>query len=107
LPRALFGLLESIGGLSEDSETLLAKTVAIVAFLVDAAPDRMRESFEDEPGFELVLKLAANAEVEPELLEQVIAFAGIKPEERRPLSHLTCVEAVAQSRPYRAHRNTF
>jgi hypothetical protein len=51
-----------------------------MAFLIDAAPDRMRESFEDEPGFELVLRLAANAEVEPELLEQVIAFAGLEPE---------------------------
>jgi hypothetical protein len=80
IAETLFGLLESIGGLSEDSETLLAKTVAIMAFLIDAAPDRMRESFEDEPGFELVLRLAANAEVEPELLEQVIAFAGLEPE---------------------------
>jgi hypothetical protein len=51
-----------------------------MVFLIDAAPDQMRENFEDQPSFELVLKIAANADVEPELLKQVVAFAGIEPE---------------------------
>jgi hypothetical protein len=80
IAKMFFKLLEFIDGLLEYTETLLAKTIVILAFLIDAAPDQMRESLDDKPGFELVLKLAANADVEPELIEQVMAFAGIEPE---------------------------
>jgi hypothetical protein len=73
-----FELLEFIDGFSEYSETVLAKIGAIMSFLIEEAPDQMREGLEDEPGFELVLKLVANALIEPELHEQVMAFAGIK-----------------------------
>jgi hypothetical protein len=76
----LFELLKFIDGLSEHSETLIAKTVAILAFLMDVAPDQIHKNFEDKPGFELMLKFAATADIEPELLEQVSAFAGIEPE---------------------------
>jgi hypothetical protein len=72
---ALFELLEFVGGLKEHGDALLSEAVCVMEFLIEHFPEQMRENFQDEPGFELVLRLAEEAGVNPEVVEQVVAFA--------------------------------
>lgn len=68
ISETFLGPLEFIGR-PEHSDKLLAKTVAILAFLIQATLDQMRDSLE------LVLKLATEeTDIHRSLFEQVVAF---------------------------------
>lgn len=67
-------LLEFVGGMKEHGDKLLKTCVKSMNVLIQVFPDDMKETFEYEPGFILLLKEAQEAEILPEMVEMVFQF---------------------------------
>jgi hypothetical protein len=75
---ALLELLEFVGGMKEHGDDLLGAALHLMAFMIQAFPEHMEEAFQDEPGFEIVLKEAWMGGVETELADEIRQFAGFE-----------------------------
>jgi hypothetical protein len=51
----------SFDRIRKEMHDLLAAAVQLMAFMIEAFPGHMQDAFEDEPGFEIVLKEAWRA----------------------------------------------
>jgi hypothetical protein len=78
LADAVFELLEFIGGLKEHSDELLEASVETMGFMIAQFPDPMRQSFQSEPGFEVLLREAAAAGVFEDGVQEIAAFVGLE-----------------------------
>ena len=74
LAESVIEVLEFVGGMKEHSDVLLSGCVDIMAYLSQAAPAVMKEYFENEPGFEVILREASEAGVNGEALQVIQQF---------------------------------
>lgn len=72
--NVLSDLLEFVGGMEEHGDKLLTIAVGSMELLINAFPDDMKESFEDEPGFVEILHEAQAAEIMPDVIEMIFQF---------------------------------
>ncbi|KAH0790702.1 Kap95p [Histomonas meleagridis] len=74
---ALLDLLEVVGGLTEHSDKMLTCSVLTMFFLAQNFPDQMNEYFQDEPGYEVLLREAREAGILPEVVAVLSQFFQI------------------------------
>lgn len=70
----LSDLLEVVGGMKEHGDDLLKSSVKSMGMLIHVFQNDMKETFEYEPGFILILKEAQEAEILPETVANIFQF---------------------------------
>ncbi|OHS99126.1 hypothetical protein TRFO_34531 [Tritrichomonas foetus] len=67
-------ILEDVGGMKEHGDKLLKVSVDAMAALIQAFPQQMKETFQDEPGFTIILREAHEAQISLSVLEMIAQF---------------------------------
>jgi hypothetical protein len=75
---AVLELLELIGAMKEHGDALLAAALQFMTFMIQAFPEHMQDAFQDEPGFEIVLKEAWLGGIDADLADEIRQFARVE-----------------------------